>query len=56
MAPAGAGMPVKKCELQVGLFGSSSPTLKRARRSAVAIANTIAANQPKLLMSCMFQK
>ena len=30
--------------------------MKRASRSAIAMANTMAANQPKLLIWCMFQK
>ena len=46
MAPAGAGMPVKKLPAQAGLFGSSIITLKRASRSAAQIANTSAAIQP----------
>ena len=48
MAPAGAGMPVKKLPAQAGRFGSSICTLKRASRSAAQIANTIAAIQPRL--------
>ena len=36
MAPAGAGMPVKKLPAQAGLSGSSIMTLKRASRSAAA--------------------
>ncbi len=56
MAPAGAGMPVKKCTCQGGRFGSSIMTLKRARRSAAAIAKTSAANQPKLFISWRPQK
>ena len=47
MAPAGAGMPVKKLPAQAGRFGSSICTLKRASRSAAQIANTIAAIQPR---------
>ena len=56
MAPAGAGMPVKKLPAQAGLLGSSIITLKRASRSAVQIANTMAAIQPADLISCRPQK
>ena len=56
MAPAGAGMPVKKSAAQTGLFGSSIITLKRASRSAAQIANTIAAIQPTDFSSCRPQK
>src|SRR5437016_1394849 len=56
MAPAGAGMPVKKLPAQAGLFGSSIMTLKRASRSPVEIANTSAAIQPAWPSSCRPQK
>ena len=46
IAPAGAGMPTKKRACQAGLSGSSSITLKRASRSAQAMAKIIAASQP----------
>ncbi len=37
-APAGAGTPTKKSAFQAGLFGSSSWTLKRARRRHAQMA------------------
>ena len=42
-------MPVKKFLRQAGWFGSSSITLKRASRSAQAIAKRSVTTQPKLL-------
>src|SRR5690348_18340690 len=56
MAPAGAGIPVKKFPAQAGLFGSSIITLNRARRSPAHIAKTSAAIQPADLSSCSTQK
>src|SRR5882672_265230 len=56
MAPAGAGTPTKKFPAHAGLFGSSIITLKRASRSPVQIANTMAAIQPALPSSCSAQK
>src|SRR6478752_1543923 len=56
MAPAGAGIPVKKLPAQAGLLGSSIITLKRARRSPAQIAKTRAAIQPADLSSCRPQK
>src|SRR6516165_2550370 len=56
IAPAGAGTPTKKFAAQAGLFGSSAITLKRARRSPVEIANTMAAIQPALPSSWRPQK
>src|ERR1700722_13235864 len=56
MAPAGAGMPTKKLAAQAGRLGSSIMTLKRARRSPAAIANTMAAIQPADLSSWRLQK
>src|SRR5215475_1159322 len=51
-----AGTPTKKFAAQAGLFGSSAMTLKRARRSPVEIANTMAAIQPALPSSWSPQK
>src|SRR6266508_3464787 len=56
MAPAGAGTPVKKFAAQAGLLGSAIITLKRARRSPVQIANTMAKIHPRLPSSCRLQK
>ena len=56
MAPAGAGTPVKKFVANAGLFGSSMVALKRASRKPPLIANTIAAIQPPLWISCNCQK
>src|SRR6266508_3821441 len=56
MAPAGAGTPVKKFPAQAGLLGSAVITLKRARRSPVQIANTMAKIHPRLPSSCRLQK
>ncbi len=56
MAPAGAGMPVKKFPAQAGLFGLSIITLKRASRRPAQIANTSATIQPADLSSCKPQK
>ena len=56
MAPAGAGIPVKKLPAQIGLLGSSIITLKRASRRPAQIAKTSAAIHPADLSSCRPQK
>ena len=56
MAPAGAGMPVKKLPAQAGFPGSSIITLKRASLKPAQIANTSAAIQPADFNSCRPQK
>ncbi len=45
-AAAGAGMPVKKRDIQTGRSGSSSSVLKRASRSAQQVANSNTSAQP----------
>ncbi len=56
MAPAGAGMPVKNFPIQAGLSGSSIITLKRASRSAAAMAKNSTATQPNVFSTLSDQR